>query len=48
MGNAENKAGSYGYRVIKVAPGSPAQQVNHHQTHSYFIGWPYRVSRFHC
>jgi len=27
MGNTETKAGSYGYRVIKVAPGSPAQQV---------------------
>jgi len=27
MGNAENKEGSYGYRIMKVAPGSPAQQV---------------------
>jgi C-terminal processing protease CtpA/Prc len=27
MGNTETKAGSYGYRVIKVAPGSPAQQA---------------------
>lgn len=27
MGNAENREGSYGYRVMKVAPGSPAQKA---------------------
>jgi len=27
MGNAETKEGSYGYRIMKVAPGSPAQQA---------------------
>jgi len=44
MGNAETKEGSYGYRIMKVAPGSPAQQVK--TSHTLFLTFRLALSNF--